>query len=567
MPNLNAPATLILTNARIWTGDPARPQASAIALRHHVILAVGDAEVLGWADESTRVIDLGGRRVTPGFLDGHNHFLATGGEHLTGANFTSAQSEEELARQVGEAATRLPSGAWLEGVGWHHERWPGGRLPTRASLDATTGDHPVYLIGSHGHMALVNSLALKLAGITAATPDPPGGVIVRDPKTGEPTGVLKNRAMELVSARIPPRKHDLAQHMQLAREKLHTAARLGITGVSENLDEVFSLELYNRLLMRGELTLRAHVYMLIEHLDGWIENGLRAGVGNRFLRFVGLKAQVDGALGASSAYFLEPYEGSPDNRGILLEDLSPDGDLEARWQRAIDAGIQPMSHAIGDAAIRGMLDLYQRIGGPHSKRYRFRIEHAQHPHPDDIPRFGRLGVVASVQPLSAMDTARYTEKRLGPARSANTFAFRSLLDGGAVLAFGSDGTGDYFSPLLGIYAAVTRNTLDNAFPRGWHPEQRITVAEALRAYTFGTAYASFYDDHVGSLTPGRLADLVVLDTDILNVPPERIKDARVLLTLFDGRKVWQAEDAPWDWPEAEETGAAARAWSQQLDIG
>jgi predicted amidohydrolase YtcJ len=417
-------------------------------------------------------------------------------------------------------------------------------------------------------MALANTLALTIAGITAETSDPFGGVIVRDPKTGEPTGVLKNNAMDLVSAHIPPKKYDLPHHYALAREKLRTAASLGVTGISENLDEVFSLELYNRLLMNGHLTLRAYVYALIDKLDCWISSGLRVGAGNRFLRFVGLKSQADGALGASSAYFLEPYEGSPDNRGLLLEDTSPGGDLETRLQACVDAGIQPMTHAIGDATIREVLDLYQRIGGADPARYRFRIEHAQHPHRNDIERFGALGVVASVQPLSAMETAQFAEKRLGRERCESTFPFRSLLDAGAVLAFGSDGKGDNFSPLLGIYAAVTRNTLDDAFPGGWFPEQKITVEEALRAYTFGTAYASFYDDHVGSLTPGRLADLVVLDTDILTVAPDQIRDARVLLTIFDGRKVWLAADAPWDWPEEEEwVGAEMKAWSQQMAIG
>jgi predicted amidohydrolase YtcJ len=560
-------ATLILRNGRIWTGNPVRPEASAIAIKDHRILAVGaDEEAMAWAGTKTRIIDLGGRRVVPGFIDNHNHFLAPRGEQLTAPDFASSPTEEAFARQVGEAAATLPAGAWLTGGGWNHEQWPGGQLPTRARLDRYTGDHPVYLTGSHGHMALVNSVALKIAGVTAETEDPRGGVIVRDPKTGEPTGVLKNNAMDLVSAHIPKRKHDLAHHYRLAQEKLRLAASLGVTGVSENLDDVFSLELYNRLLMNGDLTLRAHVYALIEHLDDWIASGLRAGVGNRFLRFCGLKSQVDGALGSASAYFLEPYEHSADNRGLLLEDLSPGGDLETRLRACIDAGLQPMTHAIGDAAIRQVLDIYQRIGGDHPARYRFRIEHAQHPHPDDIRRFGELGVVASVQPYSAMETARFAEKRLGEKRCETTFPFRSFLDAGAVLAFGSDGLGDSFSPLLGIYAAVTRNTVEDEFPDGWFPAQRISVEEALRAYTFGTAYASFYDNHVGSLTPGRLADLAVLDTDILTAEPEQIRDAHVLLTIFDGRKVWLAPDAPWPWPDEESLGPDAYAWSQQMAI-
>ncbi len=538
-------ATLVLYNGLIWTGDSENPSASAIALRNHEIIFIGsDADVLACANSSTEIIDLEGRRVVPGFIDGHVHFLTPAREKMPAANLRNATSEEDFAKRVGGACLKLPKGKWFTGGSWVYENWDNPVYPTRKVLDKYTPDNPVYLVGSAGHIAMVNSRALEIAGVDEKTITPSGGAIIRYPGTNIPTGILKNNAMKLVSSHVKVALLPPIQQYERALKKMKYANSLGITGVDENLDVVSAIALYNKLLANGEMTVRAHIYASIEKLDYWLGAGVATNIGNRFIHFCGLKSQTDGALGSSSAYFFDEYYDSPGNHGLLLEDLSAGGSLEKRTVACVEAGIQPMAHAIGDRAIHEVLDMWERIGGDNCADIRFRMEHVQHPAPADIKRFGKMGVVVSVQPNSVAADGSFAEKRLGKKRCETTYPFRDFLDAGVTLAFGSDGD---MSPLYGIYCAVTRTTEDGKYPEGWFPHQRITVEEALRAYTYGTAYASNFEDRVGTLTVGKLADIVVLDTDILSVEPEKIKDVKVLLTIVDGEKVYMTSDVSGNW--------------------
>jgi hypothetical protein len=539
------PADRILVNARIWTGWEERPEAEAIALRGDRIAAVGgEAEVRRLADPSTRVEDLGGRRVVPGFIDCHVHFL-DGGRYLLGVDLHGAASEKELAAQLGEYAARLPAGRWILNGNWDHERWSPARLPSRASIDPLTEDHPVYVSRLDGHMALANSLALSLAGIRGDTPDPPGGTIDRDPRTGEPTGILRDAAMGLLDAVVPdstPEQDDEA----LAAALTHAAA-LGVTsvhhmtGASRGVRTFADLESLRRFHARGDLTLRVYA---ITPLPLWLElrdEVERRGRGDAWLHIGGLKGFMDGSLGSNTAYFFEPYLDRPDTRGLMGPELFPAGAMVERILGADAAGLQITVHAIGDQANDMLLGYFAETAlrnRPHPRRPR--VEHAQHLRAADIPRFGRDGVIPSMQPYHAIDDGRWAEKRIGHERCRATYAFRALLDSGARLAFGSDWPVAPLDPLMGIYAAATRRTLDGRNPDGWIPEQKISVAEALRAYTRDAAYAEMAEQDKGILRPGQLADLVVLSRDILAMPPEEIPQARVERTIVGGRTVYSS---------------------------
>ena len=532
-------ATLILKNAKVWTGNRSRPEAEAVAIRGHDIVYVGtNKKALALAGKNTRILDLEGKRMVPGFIDGHMHFLTLAREPMPHADLITTVSEEDFARRIGEAVRKLPKGKWFSGGPWKYDQWKDPHLPTRKVLDRYTPDNPVYIAGSAGHFAMVNSKALEIAGIDRNTPDPFGGEIVRYPGTNIPTGLLKNNAMDLVGKYVDIKKLSFDKQVERALKKLEKANAVGVTAVDENLDDVETIRLYNTLLSEGKLTVRAHIYAKIGKLNVWLESGLATDIGNRYIHFCGLKAQTDGALGSSSAYFYEPYKDSPGNYGIVMEDLSPGGSLERRFRVCVENGIQPMAHAIGDRAIHEVLEMFERIGGKDYAKYRFRMEHVQHPRPEDIKRMGEMKIIVSVQPNSAVEDAAMAEKRLGEKRCKTTYPFRDFLDAGAIMAFGSDGGMD---PVRGIYFAVTRNTLDNKYPGGWQPHQKITVEEALRAYTWGTAYASFFDHRTGSLEPGKLADMVVLDQDILNIPHDKIKDVRVVMTIVDGKVVFETK--------------------------
>ena len=529
---------LIIINAAVHTMDPARPTAEAVAVLGNRIAAVGTTEeIRPLAGPATRVIDAAGKLVLPGFNDAHVHFLM-GGFSLSNVDLREAQSPEEMARRLHDYARKLPKGRWILGGDWDHESWPGAPLPTRQMIDAATPDNPVWVNRLDGHMALANSLALKLAGVSRETKDPPGGVIVRDPQTGEPTGVLKDAAEDLVERAVPEKSFE-EKHIA-ARAASEHAAQVGVTSVTD-MSAGDDVGLYQYMLERGELKTRIYAIRSIVSWETLGKAGVRAAFGSDMLRIGGLKGFADGSLGSSTALFFEPYSDTPNTRGLLFDQMLPEGIMLQRVMAADKRGLQVMIHAIGDEANKRILDIYQEAAAANGPRdRRFRIEHAQHLRASEIPRFGSQKVVASMQPYHAADDGRWCDKRIGPERSKGTYAFRSLLEAGAVLAFGSDWTVAPLNPMPGLKAAVTRQTLDGKHPDGWHPEQKLTLDEALHAFTVGSAYAEFAEHAKGSLAPGKLADVVMLDRDLYQTPAEQIDRARVLLTLVDGRIVWEA---------------------------
>lgn len=531
------PADLLLVNGKIWTGNAAQPTAEAVACRHGRIVAVGrTGDIRQLAGTGTQVVDLRGKLAVPGFNDAHLHFTQ-GGQHLASVQLRTARSQAEFRERIAGFAARLPKGRWITGGEWDHENWKPAALPTCQLIDAVTPDNPVLVSRLDGHMALANSLALKLAGITRETPDPPGGAIVRD-ASGEPTGVLRDAAMGPVSRVIPG--HSEEEIMEAIRAAMRYAARNGVTSVQDMSASPETFRLYQKLLERGELTVRIYGAQPLPSWRKLADVGVRAGFGNDKLRFGLMKGFADGSLGATTALFFEPYLDSPNTTGLAASEMIPESRMLKAIRGAAAAGLQVGIHAIGDKANHLILNMYEeaeRAAGSNGQR--FRIEHAQHLRREDIPRFGKLRVVASMQPYHCIDDGRWAEKRIGAERAKGTYAFRTLLDTGAVLAFGSDWPVAPAEPLMGIYAAVTRRTRDDLHPAGWVPEQKIQVGEALRAYTMGSAYASFAENAKGSIEPGKLADIAVISDDILTINPADIEKARVLMTVFDGRIVYR----------------------------
>ena len=434
----------------------------------------------------------------------------------------------------------MPKGQWILGGSWDHEKWPGTPLPTREMIDAATPDHPVFVSRLDGHMALANSVALKLAGVTRESQDPPGGVIVRDPQTGEPTGVLKDAAEDLVERVIPGKSFEENHAAALAATQ--HAARLGVTSLTD-MSANADVGLYQYMLDRGELKTRIYAIRSIVSWEVLAKAGVRAAFGPGMLRIGGLKGFADGSLGSTTALFFEPYNDAPQTRGLLFDQMLPEGVMpRARPPRGPggSAGDDPRHRRRSQLADPGDLRKTAQENGPRDRR--FRIEHAQHLRPSEVPRFGRQKVIASMQPYHAADDGRWCEKRIGLERSKGTYAFRSLLDSGATLAFGSDWTVAPLNPLTGIQAAVTRQTLDGRHPEGWFPEQKLTVDEAVRGYTLGSAYAEFAEKSKGSISVGKLADLVILDQDIYTMDAAGIDTARVVLTLVDGRIVFDVNE-------------------------
>ncbi len=530
---------LIVVNAVVRTMSEAAPLAEAVAVRGNRILAVGDNEtVRRLATAHTRIIDAQGRLLLPGFNDAHVHFLS-GGQQLESVDLRTARSPQELAQRLQRFAAALPPGRWITGGDWDHENWPGAALPTKALIDPVTPDRPVFIRRLDGHMGLANSVALRLGGVTRDTPDPAGGLIVRDPRTREPTGILKDAAMSLVSARIPEPTAD--QRLAHARAATEHVARLGVTSV-QDMSGGGAIEVYEALRRRGELKTRIYAMSPLPQWRRAVRAGLKAGADDAWLRRGGLKGFSDGSLGSTTAWFFEPYLDSPGTCGLPSDEMFPEGAMLERVRGADRAGLQVMVHAIGDRANDRMLSIFEQVArenGPRDRR--FRIEHAQHLRLEDIPRFARSGVIASMQPSHCADDGRWAEKRIGAQRARGTYAFRSLLDAGAVLAFGTDWNVAPLDPLQGISAAVTRCTLDGKHPDGWVPEQKITVEEAVRAYTVGSACAEFAEREKGRLVPDMLADFVLLSQDIFAIAPAEIGKTRVALTVVDGRVVYRAE--------------------------
>jgi predicted amidohydrolase YtcJ len=527
------PGTVAIVNAKIWTGDAAQPWAQALVIDGATLALVGTDEDARKVN-AAQVVDAGGRLIVPGFTDAHVHFLQ-GGSSLASVQLRDARTREEFVARIEAFAATVPAGTWITGGNWDHSLW-GGELPTREWIDAVTPDHPVWINRLDGHMSLANSVTLKLAGITRATKDVAGGAIVRDRK-GEPTGVLKDNAMAPADAAMPEPSAEMQDRALQAAMKY--VNEQGVTTVHD-MGTFADLEVFARAAKANGLTTRIYA---VTPLDQWekLRDAVAAktyggpdGRGDEWLRVGGLKGFMDGSLGSHTAAFDEPFTDAPKDRGLLVN--PPEKMYE--WICGADqAGLQVMVHAIGDRAIGMLLDTFERVGKENGARdRRFRVEHAQHLRERDIPRFAQLDLTASMQPYHAIDDGRWAEQFIGK-RIATTYAFRSLLDAKARLAFGSDWFVAPATPLEGIYGAVTRRTIDDENPDGWVPAQKITVEEALRAYTANGAYASFDESRKGTLAAGKLADLVVIDRDLFSIPPEEIRNAKVLTTVVGGKVV------------------------------
>jgi predicted amidohydrolase YtcJ len=527
--------TLALVNGRVWTGDPSRPTAEAIAVAGDRIAAVGTTADIRASAGAAETIDLAGAFVTPGFIDSHIHFL-DGGFRLASVQLRDAAAREVFVARIKAFAAAVPPGTWITGGDWDHTLW-GGELPRRDWIDAITPDHPVWINRLDGHMALANTAALRAAGVPDDVKDVAGGEIVRDAK-GRPTGVLKDNAMSLVEAKMPP-PSDAMNDRALDAAMTYVAAQ-GVTAVHHK-GTWDDLAVFERAWRAHRLSTRIQAAV---PLSTWqrLRDTVAArrfgadGRGDVWLKVGTLKAFVDGSLGSHTAAFHEPFTDAPKDRGLFV--TQPD-DLYAAISGADKADLHVAVHAIGDRANTTILDIFERVERENgAKDRRFRIEHAQHLRPADIPRFKTLGVIASMQPYHAIDDGRWAAKVIGPVRSRTTYAFRSLLDAGATLAFGSDWYVAPPTPLEGIYAAVTRRTLDDRNPDGWVPEQKVGVEEALTAYTRGGAYASFSEGDTGAIMPGMLADITVIDRDLRTILAAEIREARIMRTIVGGRTVY-----------------------------
>jgi predicted amidohydrolase YtcJ len=534
-------ADLVLVNGKVWTADPAKPEAAAVAVWRDRVLKVGtDAEVKQLVGPTTRVIDLKGRRVVPGFYDSHVHWLG-GGQSLAEVDLKDAKDEAEFGRRLQEFDKKLPRDRWIVGGNWDHDRTFGGQLPTAAIVDKYVKDRPVFISRYDGHMALANTAALKIAGVTAATAEVPGGVVFRLADGKTPSGVLKDNAMSLVSRFIPPPGDEEILEAVLAAQTY--AAEVGVTSVQdmdgsgpETRRKLFRV--LQRLDREGRLTCRIDLRWPIALHKELAALGAQANFGSDFLRIGGVKGFMDGSLGSSTAKMFEPFEGDQRNVGVWV---TPPDTMGLLIRLSDAAGLNVCVHAIGDEANAVLLDLYENVAkqdGPRDRR--FRIEHVQHLRPTDYPRFKQLGVIASMQPYHVIDDGRWAEGRIGAKRCASSYAYRSLLDNGAKLAFGSDWPVAPLDPVPGLDAAVNRRTLDGKHPNGWFPEQRITVVEAMEAYTTGSAYAGFQEKDRGSIAAGKLADVVVLSRDVFDpAERDRIADTKVEVTVVGGKVVFE----------------------------
>jgi len=528
-------ATLIVFNADIWTGDTDKPTAQAMAISGNRFMAVGsNEEVLKLKNKSTKMVDAQGRFITPGFIDSHVHLL-DGGFTLASVKLRDAKTPQEFVRRIEEYAKTVPEGTWIIGSDWDGSNW--NKLPSKDWIDSVTPKHPVFLARFDGHIGLANSLAMKLAGIDQNTPDVEGGVILRD-KNNLPTGIFKDNAMMLISSKIPT--PSAAQFDNALDRAMNYFLANGVTSVHHvwyPTDYQGYLEGFERAWKNKRLKIRIYA---LDSLANWAQVRIRASnkdIDPNWLKLDGVKGVLDGALGSHTAAFLEPYTDDPSDIGSLM---MSEKDLY-EWTLAADkANIQVAIHAIGDKAIGVLLDAYEKISGINGPRdRRFRIEHVQHIAPKDISRFAQLGVIASMQPYHAIDDGRWAERVIGHTRAKTSYAWKSLIDTGAVVAFGSDWPVAPGSVIEGIYAATTRKTIDDRNPSVWIPEQRISVEQALKAYTINGAFASFEEKLKGSIEVGKLADFVILSNNLLKTPPEEIRKVHVIATWIDGKLAFE----------------------------
>jgi len=528
------PADLVLTGGVVITLDPAHPRATAVAVRDGRFVAVGDeAQVKPFLGRATRRIALAGRAVVPGLTDAHVHVESLGAS-LENLDLVGAATLEEARRRVAARARTLRPGEWLLGRGWDQNDWPGQQFPTAADLDPVSGGQPVYLTRVDGHAGWANSKALALAGIDAKTPDPPGGRLIRD-AAGAPTGVLVDRAQALVTSKIPPppravRKRRLAAGLQ-------SCARAGLTEVHDAGVGLDAVGLYKELLREKALPVR--VYVMLRGPGEFLAKGAtlkpEVGLGDGLLTIRAIKVVADGALGSRGALLLAPYADEPGSKGLLTVD---EGEMRRLLPRAIDQGFQVNTHAIGDAANRFVLDAYERaFGGYDGSRYRFRIEHAQVVSPADVPRFKSLGVIPSMQPTHCTSDMYWAEARLGPERVKGAYLWKTFLAQGVPIAGGSDAPVENVAVVPGLYAAVTRQDAKGWPAGGWHPQERVTIEEALAMFSKHAAFAAFEEHDRGEVAVGKRADLTVLSRDVTATPPSELLSTTVSLTIVGGRVV------------------------------
>jgi predicted amidohydrolase YtcJ len=547
-------ADLILTNAKVYTIDAARPWAKAVAIRAGEIVGVADSadELKPLIGPDTEVMDLHGQFVMPGFNDAHTHIASAGFSKLQ-VNLEGTKSIEEFQQRIRDRLSDYKPGEWITGRGWDHTLWPEQRFPTRQDLDAVSRTHPMFFDRVDGHVAVANSKALAIAGITRATKDPPGSHIERDPDTGEPTGMLEeDAAKQLVYSRVPP--FTVAQRRRALELALGEATRFGVTSVqdysvqSESATDNFGWQnflVYLQMKHEGKLNARITEWLPFDlPLTSLQRMRLAGGTDDPWLKTGALKAFLDGSLGARTAALLEPYSDDPSTSGILR--MNP---LQLK-QMAIErdrAGFQLAFHAIGDRANQVALDTFAAVAKANGKRdRRDRIEHAQVVAPPDFVRFAALGVVASMQPSHLLDDERWAEGRIGPVRILGAYAWDTILQNGVHLAFGTDYPVESIDPLRGIYACVTRELPEGGPQGGWYPQEKLSIDQCLRAYTAGSAYAEFEDKRKGKIAMGQLADLVVYPDDITQIPPAQLLKTRVAMTIVGGRIVYQPQQ-----PEAE----------------
>lgn len=528
------PVDTLYHNGTIWTGLSGNSDAEMLATTADKIVYVGDGS--GVQFEAKQTVDLQGRFMSAGFIDNHVHFI-DGGAGLASVDLRDADTREEFVRRIGDYSKTLPAGRWVLYGNWDHELW-GGELPTRHWIDQVTGDTPVFVMRLDWHMGLANSAALKLAGINKDSKAPADGEIVRD-ADGEPSGILKDGAMNAVLDVIPERTDD--EFMAAFNAAQAHALSLGVVQVHAmpaNPKDRTLLPALQKVQAAGAFKLRVYAMSPIEYWEELAATVASEGTSAGKLRWGGVKGFVDGALGSSTAWFYEPYLDQPENSGFPLTEPET---LDVQIAGADTAGLKLNIHAIGDRAIDVLIADFRNTGGHATLAHRFRIEHFQHPTEQAIVQAARSGIIAAMQPYHAIDDGRWAGKRIGAARSQTTYAFRSILDAGGLLSFGSDWPVAPLSPLDGIYAAVTRSTIDGANPNGWQPQQKISVTEALRAYTSVNAYAGFEENQTGTLEVGKRADLVILSADPRKVAPEAIRDIEVLKTVIDGDVVFERD--------------------------
>lgn len=521
-------------NGKIYTVNETQPVAEAVLVEGNRIAFIGSNEnVKEKIDKSVNVVDLDGKLMLPGFIDSHLHFIS-GGNYLLGINLRVAKSSEEFV-VILKDYVQDRKGRWITGGRWDHESWDKKELPTKELIDDFTKETPVFVSRIDGHMGLANSKALELAGITKDTPNPEGGLIMKDPSTGEPTGILKDNATDLIFNIIP--QPTLEENIEAAERSLAESRKLGITSV-QDMTQPGEFEAYQKIKSEGDLTCRIYSIWPINKYDSLTQAGIQINSGDEYLKTGGLKGYADGSLGAKTAWFFEPYYN--DTTYGLEMDIISNGLLK-KWATDADKNhLQICVHAIGDRAVNYILNMYDEIKNLNPKwDRRFRIEHSQHLMPGDIKRFSKIGVIASVQPYHAIDDGVWAENRIGPDRIHFTHPYKSFLENNVTVAFGTDWPVASLNPLYGIYAAVTRRTVDEKNPEGWIPEQKISIEDAIKCYTLNAAYASHEEELKGSIEVGKLADFVVLSNDILTIDPVKIWDVEVEMTIFDGKIVYQ----------------------------